>query len=115
MNNLRMQELNDFPKVKGRWIILCISLNWRGAKKPLDESERGERKSWLKAQHSENDDHGIWSHHFMRNRWGSSGNSVTFYLFFFFGSQISAGGDCSHEIKRHLLLGRKVMTKCPLF
>ena len=30
----------------------------------LDESERGERKSWLKAQHSENEDHGIWSHHF---------------------------------------------------
>ena len=30
-------------------------------------------KSWLKAQHSENEDHGIWSHHFMRNRWGNSG------------------------------------------
>ena len=42
-------------------------------KKPLDESERGERKSWLKAQHSENEDHGIWSHHFMGNRWGNSG------------------------------------------
>ena len=27
---------------------------WRETKKPLDESERGERKSWLKAQHSEN-------------------------------------------------------------
>ena len=27
------------------------------------------------------------------------------------GSKITAGGDCSHEIKRHLLLGRKVMTK----
>ena len=27
---------------------------WRGTKKPLDESERGERKSWLKAQHPEN-------------------------------------------------------------
>ena len=27
-----------------------------------------ERKSWLKAQHSENEDHGIWSHHFMGNR-----------------------------------------------
>ena len=26
-------------------------------------------KSWLKAQHSENKDHGIWSHHFMANRW----------------------------------------------
>ena len=33
------------------------------------------KKSWLKAQHSENEDHGIWSHHFMRNRWGNSGNS----------------------------------------
>ena len=36
---------------------------------------RGECKSWLKAQHSENEDHGIWSHHFMANRWGHSGNS----------------------------------------
>ena len=36
---------------------------------------KGERKSWLKAQHSENKDHGIWSHHFMANRWGNSGNS----------------------------------------
>ena len=43
--------------------------------KPLDESERGERKSWLKAQHSENEDHGIWSHHFMANRWGNNGSS----------------------------------------
>ena len=34
------------------------------------------KKSWLKAQHSENGDHGIWSHHFMGNRWGNSGNSV---------------------------------------
>ena len=30
-------------------------------------------KSWLKAQHSEYEDHGIWSHHFMANRWGNSG------------------------------------------
>ena len=32
-----------------------------------------ESKSWLKAQHSENEDHGIRSHHFMGNRWGNSG------------------------------------------
>ena len=32
-------------------------------------------KSWLKVQHSENKDHGIWSHHFIGNRWGNSGNS----------------------------------------
>ena len=49
-------------------------------KKPLDEGERGERKSWLKAQHSENEDHGIWSHHFRGNRWGNSGNSVRLYF-----------------------------------
>ena len=32
-------------------------------------------KSWLKAQHSENEDHDSQSHHFMANRWGNSGNS----------------------------------------
>ena len=41
---------------------------WRVTKKPLDESKREEWKSWLKAQHSGNEDHGIWSHHFMGNR-----------------------------------------------
>ena len=49
----------------------------------------------------------IWSHHFMGNRWGNSGNSVRLY---FFGSKITADGDCSHKIKGRLLLGRKVMT-----
>ena len=44
----------------------------------------------------------------MGDRWGNSGNSVR--LCFFGGSKITADGDCSHEIKRHLLLGRKVMT-----
>ena len=38
---------------------------------------------------------------------GNSGNSVRLY---FLGSKITADGDCSHETKRHLLLGRKVMT-----
>ena len=37
-------------------------------------------KSWLKAQHSENEDHDIWSHHFMPNRWGSNGNSDRLYF-----------------------------------
>ena len=40
----------------------------------------------------------------MANRWGNSG------WLYFGGSKITADGDCSHEIKRHLLLGRKVMT-----
>ena len=54
----------------------------KGTKTSLDESERGEGKRWLKAQHSENEDHGIWSHHCMANRWGNSGNSVRLYFFF---------------------------------
>ena len=45
-----------------------------------EELKRGEWKSWLKAQHSENEDHGIWSHHFMGNRWGKSGTSVRLYF-----------------------------------
>ena len=80
---------------------------WQKVKKtkgPLDESEREEWKSWLKAQHSENEDHGIWSHHFVANRW------ETMVDFIFLGFKITADGDCSHEIKRRLLLGRKVMT-----
>ena len=40
-----------------------------------EESEKG-----LKSQHSENEDHGIWSHHFMANRWGNSGNSVRLFF-----------------------------------
>ena len=43
----------------------------------------------------------------MVNRWGNNGNSG---LLYFLGSKITADGDCSHEIKRCLLLGRKVMT-----
>ena len=37
-------------------------------------------KSWLKAQRSENEDHGIWSHHFTANRWGENGNSDRLYF-----------------------------------
>ena len=61
----------------------------------------------LKAQHSENEDHGIWSHHFME----IDGETVeTVPEFIFWGSQITADDDYSHVIKRCLLLGRKVMT-----
>ena len=43
--------------------------------------------------------------------WQIDGETVeTVADFIFLGSKITADGDCSHEIKRHLLLGRKVMT-----
>ena len=65
INNLRMQMTTPL---------------WQKAKRnkePLNEGKRGESKSWIIAQHSENEDHGIWSHHFMGNRWG---NSVELYF-----------------------------------
>ena len=51
--------------------------------------------------------HGIWSHHFMVNRWETM---KTERDCIFLGSKITADGSCSHEIKRHVLLGRKAMT-----
>ena len=50
-------------------------------------------------------DHGIQPHHFMQ----IDGETVSDFIFG--GSKITADGDCSHEIKRRLLCGRKVMTK----
>ena len=64
-------------------------------------------KSWLKTQHSKTKDHGIWAHHFTANGWGNNRNGDRLYLM---GSKITSDGDCSHEIKRHLLLGRKART-----
>ena len=61
-------------------------------------------KSWPKAQHPENEDHGIWSHHFKTNRWETV---ETVSVFIFLDFKITADGDCSHEIKRCFLPGRK--------
>ena len=60
-----------------------------------------------KKEHSKNKNYGIQSHHSTANRWK---NNETVADFIFLGSKISADGDCSHEIKRRLLLGRKTMT-----
>ena len=50
----------------------------------------------------------LLSHHFMTNRWGETMEIVTDFIFL--GSKITADSDCSHETKRHLVLGRKVVT-----
>ena len=113
MRNAGLEEAQAGIKIAGR----INNLRYADDTTLMAESEE-ELKSLLmkvkeqseklaKAQHSENEDHGIRSHHFMRNRWGNSRNSVTLY---FLGSKITADGDCSHEIKRRLLPGRKVMT-----
>ena len=103
-------ESRFLEEISITWDMKTIPPLWqkgRRPKEPLDESERREWKSWLKTQHSENEDHGIQSHHFIANRWGNNGNSER--LYFWGGSKITTDGDCSHEIKRHLLLERKAM------
>ena len=49
-------------------------------KRLLMKVKEASKKSWLKAQRSENEDHGIQSHHFMANRWGNGGNGGRLYV-----------------------------------
>ena len=72
----------------------------------LNEGERGEWKSWLKTQ--------LEKTKIMASgpiiSWQIDGETMeTARDFIFLGSKITAGGDCGHEIKRRLLLGRKAV------
>ena len=96
ISNLRYVDDNHF---NGR--------KWRGAKEPLDESERGEWKADLKLS--------IQKTKIMVSgpltSWQIDGENVeTVSDFIFLGSKVNADGDCSHEIKRRLLLGRIAMS-----
>ena len=82
---------------------MTVSLIQEELVEALDgESASAKVLGWEREQVS-----GIWSHHFMANRWGNNGNRADFI---FSGSNITADGDCSHEIKKRLLLGRKATT-----
>ena len=84
MRNAGQEETQAGIKIAGRNIN---NLRYADDTTLMAESEeelksllmkvKEESESWLKAQHSENEDHGIWSHHFMGNRWR---NSVRFYF-----------------------------------
>ena len=84
MRNARLDEAQSGIKIAGR---NTNNLRYADDTTLMAESEEELKslvmtvkeesgKSWLKAQHSENEDHGIWSHHFMGNRWGNSENSI---------------------------------------
>ena len=64
-------------------IKICIETNENEntTAQNLWDSVKAVLRGRFKAQHSENEDHGIWSHHFMANRWGNSGNTVRLYFF----------------------------------
>ena len=86
MRNTGLEEAQAGVKIAGRNIN---NLRYADDTTLMAESEelksllmkvKEESESWLKAQHSENEDHGIWSHHFMGNRRGNSENSVRLYF-----------------------------------
>ena len=89
MQNTRLDEAQAGIKIAGRNIN-----NLRNADDTTlmaeseEELKKKKKKSWLKTQHSENEDHGIQSQHFMAKRRGKSGSSDRFY---FLGLQTHCG------------------------
>ena len=79
-HKLELRLLGEISITSNMQMTPPLCRKWRRTKEPLDESIRGEWNSWLKAQHSENEDHGIQFHHLMWNRWGNSRNSVRLYF-----------------------------------
>ena len=77
MRNAGLEEAQAGIKIGGRNIN---NLRYADDTTLMAESEE-ELKSLLMKVKVESEDHGIWSHHFMGNRWGNSGNSVRLYLF----------------------------------
>ena len=88
MRNARLDEAQAGIKIAGRNInnlryaddTTLKAESEEELKSLLMKVKEESEKQWLKAQHSENLDRGIWSHHFMGNRWGNSGNSVRLYF-----------------------------------
>ena len=78
MRNAGLDEAQARIKIAGRNIsnlryaddTTLMAESEEGLKSLLMKVKKGGWESWLKMQHSENKDHGIWSHHFMANRWG---------------------------------------------
>ena len=83
MQNARLDEAQAGIKIAGRNInnlryaddTTLMAENEDELKDLLMKVKELELKSWLKTQHSKNEDYRIWSHHFMAKRWGNNGNN----------------------------------------
>ena len=105
-HKLESRLLGEIAITSGMQMTTLMAESEEELKSLLKVKEESE-KPGLKTRHSKNRDHGIQSHHFTANRWGKM-ETVTDFISL--GSNISADGDCSHEIRRCLFLGRKAMT-----
>ena len=83
MRNAGLEEAQAGIKIAGRNInnlryiddTTLMAESEEELKSLLMKVKEESEKVGLKAQHSENEDHGVWSHHFMGNRWGNNRNS----------------------------------------
>ena len=88
MRNAGLEETQAGIKIAGRNInnlryaddTTLMAESEQELKSLLMNVKEESGKSWLKAQHSENEHHGIRSHHFLGNRWANSRNSVRLYF-----------------------------------
>ena len=88
MRNTGLEETQAGIKIAGRNInhlryaddTILMSESEEELKSLLMKVKEESEKVGLKLNNSENEDHGIRSHHFMGNRWGNSGNSVRLYF-----------------------------------
>ena len=111
MRNAVLEEAQEGIKISGRNIN---NLRYADDTAHMADSEE-ELKSILLKVKEESEKGGLKLHMIMAlgpiTSWQIDGKTVETVLdFIFWGSKITADGDCSHEIKRYLLLGRKVMT-----
>ena len=78
MRSAELEEAQAVIKIAGRNIN---NLRYADDTTLMAESEEELKGLLMKVkEESENEDHGIWSHHFMGNRWGNSGNSARLYF-----------------------------------
>ena len=88
MRNAGLDEAHAGIKIAGRYInnlryaddTTLMAESEKELKSLLIKVKEERGKSWLKTQYSKNEDHGIWSHHFMANRWGNNGNCYRLYF-----------------------------------
>ena len=88
MRNAGLEEAQTGIKIAGRNInhlryadnTTLMAESEEELKSLLMKVKVESEKVGLKLNIQKNEDHGIWSHHFMGNRWGNSGNSVTLYF-----------------------------------
>ena len=115
MRNSGLDESQAGIKISGRNInnlryaddTILMAESKQELKSFLIRVEKKSEKAGLKLNIQNSKDYGTHSHYFMANSWE---NVETLSDFIFLGFKINADGDCSHEIKRCLLLGRKTMT-----